>query len=154
VSVFVVDASVVVKWFVPEIHSDAARRLLVLPHVYVAPDLLFAETANTIWKKIRREELTGEEGQQLVADIGQIAVETVPCRALAEDAHALANATGRTVYDSMYVALAVRLNTRSITADDRLEAALKRIPAVAGHIQLVQTFERDMQAGDDPDASE
>ena len=52
-SVFVVDASVVVKWFVPEIHSDAARRLLVLPHEYVAPDLLFAETANTIWKKIR-----------------------------------------------------------------------------------------------------
>jgi predicted nucleic acid-binding protein len=154
VSVFVVDASVVVKWFVPEIHSDAARRLLVLPHEYVAPDLLFAETANTIWKKIRRGELTAEEGQQLVADIGQIAVEAVPCRALAEDAHALANATGRTVYDSMYVALAVRLNTRSITADERLEAALKKIPAVAGHIQLVETFERDVQAGNDPEASE
>ena len=111
-SVFVVDASVVVKWFVPEIHSDASRRLLLFPHEYVAPALLFAETANTIWKKIGRKELTGEEGQQLVADIGRIAVETVPCRALAEDAHALANATGRTVYDSMYVALAVRLDTR------------------------------------------
>jgi predicted nucleic acid-binding protein len=46
VSVFVVDASVVVKRFVPEIHSDAAKRLLVLSHEYVAPDLLFAETAN------------------------------------------------------------------------------------------------------------
>jgi predicted nucleic acid-binding protein len=154
VSVFVVDASVVVKWFVPEIHSDAARRLLVMPHEYVAPDLLFAETANTIWKKVRREELTAEEGQQLVADLGQIAVEAVPCRALAEDAHALANATGRTVYDSMYVALAVRLDTRLITADDRLEAALKGIPAVAGHLQLVQSFERDVQASNDPDAPE
>ena len=153
-SVFVVDASVVVKWFVPEVHSDASRRLLVLPHEYVAPDLLFAEAANAIWKKIRREELTPEEGQQLVADIGQIAVEAVSCRALAEDAHALANATGRTVYDSMYVALAVRLHTRSITADDRLEAALKRIPAVAGHIQLVQTFERDVPADSDPEGSE
>ena len=150
-SVFVIDASVVVKWFVPEIHSDAARRLLVLPHEYVAPDLLFAETANTIWKKIRREELTAEEGQQLVADIGQIAVETVSCRALAEDAHALASATGRTVYDSMYVALAVRLNTRAITADERLESALKRIPAVAGHIQLVQTFERDVRESNAPE---
>jgi predicted nucleic acid-binding protein len=65
----------------------------------------------------------------------------VSCRALAEDAHALAYATGRTVYDSMYVALAIRLNTRSITADDRLEAALRKVPAVARHIQLVQTFE-------------
>ena len=139
-SVFVVDASVVVKWFVPEIHSDAARRLLMLPHEYVAPDLLFAETANTIWKKVRRGELTAEQGQQLAADLGRIAVTGVSCRALAEDAHALANATGRTVYDSMYVALAARLETWAITADDRLEAALKRHPAVAGHIQLVQTF--------------
>jgi predicted nucleic acid-binding protein len=154
VSVFVVDASVVVKWFVPEIHSDAARRLLVSPHEFVAPDLLFAETGNTIWKKVRRQELTAEEGQQLVADIGLIAVEAFPCRALAEDAYALANATGRTVYDSMYVALALRLNTRAITADDRLEAALKKIPAVAGHIQLVQTFERDVPAGNDPEVSE
>jgi predicted nucleic acid-binding protein len=154
VSVFVVDASVIVKWFVPEIHSDAARRLLVLPHEYVAPDLLFAETANTIWKKIRRMELTAEEGHRLVADLGRIAVETVSCRALAEDAHALANVTGRTVDDSMYVALAVRLNTRAITADDRLEAALKKVPAVADHIQLVQTFGRDMQEGNNPDGSE
>jgi predicted nucleic acid-binding protein len=44
------------------------------------------------------------------------------------------------VYDSTYVALAVRLDTRLITADDRLEAALKMIPAVAEHIQLVQNF--------------
>jgi hypothetical protein len=54
----------------------------------------------------------------------------------------------------MYIALAVRLNTRAITADERLESALKRIPAVAGHIQLVQTFERDVQAGNDPEAPE
>jgi len=153
VSVFVVDASVVVKWFVPEIHSDKARRLLVAPHEYVAPDLLFAETANTIWKKIRRKELTAEQGQRLVADMSQIAVETVSCRALAEDAHALANATGRTVYDCMYLALAVRLNTRSITADDRLEAALRSFPAVAHHIQLVQTFEPTDAPGDEPEGS-
>lgn len=140
-NVLVLDASVVLKWFVPEVHSDAARRLLSASHQFLAPDLLFAETANAIWKKIRRGELTAADGQRLVADIGRSAVETVPCRALAEDAHALANATGRTVYDSLYVALAIRLDTRLITADDRLQAALSRLPAIAGYIQLVQTFE-------------
>jgi predicted nucleic acid-binding protein len=154
VSLYVVDASVVVKWFVPEIDSDKARRLLDVPHEYFAPDLLFAETANTIWKKIRRKELTAEEGQHLVADMGRIAVETVSCRALAEDAHALANTTGRTVYDCMYVALAARLNTRSITADDRLEAALRRFPAVARHVQLLQTFEPSAKERDESGASE
>jgi len=107
----------------------------------IRPDLLFAETANAISKKIRRKEMTVEEGQRLVADIGGIAVETVSGRALADDAHALANATGRTVYDCMYVALAARLNTRSIMADDHLEAALRKFPAVARHVQLLQTFE-------------
>lgn len=140
-SAFVVDASVVVKWFVPEIHSDAARRLLTLQHEYFAPDLLFAETANTIWKKIRGE-LTTEHGRQLVDDIGRIAVETVPCRVLAVDAHKLANATGRTVYDSLYLALAIRLKTRMLTADDRLAAAVTALPMAAAHIQLIQTFER------------
>jgi predicted nucleic acid-binding protein len=140
VSALVVDASVVVKWFVPEIHSDAARRLLTLPYEYFAPDLLFAETANTVWKKIRRGELTAEHGRQLVEDIDRIAVETVSCRVLAADAHALANATGRTVYDSLYLALAVRLKTRMLTADQRLAAAVTLLPMTAAHIQLVQTF--------------
>jgi len=140
VSAFVVDASVVVKWFVPEIHSDAARRLLTLAHEYFAPDLLFAETANTIWKKIRRAELTAEHGRQLVEDIGRVAVETVRCRVLAVDAHELANATGRTVYDSLYLALAIRLKTRMLTADERMAAAVTALPITAAHIQLVQTF--------------
>ena len=94
--------------FVPDMHTDAARRLLTLPHEYFAPDLLFAETANTMWKKVRRGELTAERGRQLVEDIGRIAVavETIACRVLGSDAHELATATGRTVYDSLYLALA------------------------------------------------
>jgi len=134
----VLDTSVVVKWFVPEVHSDRARRLLDASHDYVVPDLLFAETANVIWKKVRRSELTASDGRQLVADIGRIAVETVSSRSLAQDAHLLANETARTVYDCMYVALAARLNTQSITADDRLVAGLRAFPAVARHVQLLQ----------------
>jgi len=141
VSAFIVDASVVVKWFVPEVHTDAARRLLTLPHEYFAPDLLFAETANTIWNKTRRGELTAEHSRQLVEDIGRIAVETVPCRVLAIDGHELATATGRTVYDSLYLALAIRLKTRMLTADERLAAGVTAHPMTAAHIQLVQTFQ-------------
>jgi predicted nucleic acid-binding protein len=66
--VFVVDASVVLKWFIPEMHSDAARRLLLATHQYFSPDLLFPEVGNAIWKKVRRGELTAEEGQRLAVD--------------------------------------------------------------------------------------
>jgi len=140
VSVFVVDASVVIKWFVPEVDSDAARRLLAYSHDYVAPDLLFAETANTIWKKVRRGEVSREDGERLVADVGRAAVQAVPCQALAADAYALALVTGCTVYDAMYLALAVRVDTRMITADERLAAALAATLPFVAHIQTVQTF--------------
>lgn len=141
-SVLVVDASVVIKWFVPEIHSDAARRLLATDHhQYLSPDLLFPEVGNVIWKKVRRGELTADEGHRLAADISRIAVETVPTRGLMIDAHALAITTGLTVYDAMYLALAVRLKTELVTADDRLGRIVSRHSMTAAHVRLVQTFE-------------
>lgn len=140
-SVLVVDASVVLKWFVPEVHSDAARRLLAAAHQFLSPDLLFPEVGNAIWKKVRRGELTAEEGQRLAADISSIAVETVSTRGLTIDAHALAVTTGLTVYDAMYLALAVRLKTELITADDRLSRTVAAHPMTAAHVRLVQTLE-------------
>ena len=139
-SVYVVDASVVIKWFVPEIHSDAARRLLSAPHEYFSPDLLFPEVGNVIWKKVRRGELTAAQGERLAADISTVAVETVPARSLLLDAHALAVTAGVTVYDSMYLALAVRLKTEMITADDRLGRTVAAHAMTAVHVRLVQTF--------------
>ena len=140
-SLFVIDASVVIKWFVPEIHSDRARRLLDASHHYLSPDLLFAEVGNVIWKKVRRGELTAPEGQQLAVDISGIAVDTVASRDLIVDAHALATTTGLTVYDAMYLALAVRLETDLITADDKLSRTVAAHPIAAAHVRLLQAVE-------------
>jgi predicted nucleic acid-binding protein len=140
VSVYVVDASVVIKWFLPEIHGDAARRLLSGPHEFFSPDLLFPEVGNVIWKKVRCGELMAEHGERLAADISTVAVETVPTRGLVVDAHALAAATGLTVYDCMYLALAVRLETEMITADDRLGRTVAAHPMTAVHVRLIQSF--------------
>lgn len=141
-SVFVIDASVVIKWFVPEVHGDAARRWLASPHEYVAPDLLFPEAANAIWKKVRRGELTADEGQRLAVDLSSVAVEDISMRDLMPDAHALALSTGLTVYDAMYVALAVRLKTQVITADARLQRTLAAHPMLAVHVRHVQAIDK------------
>ena len=110
--VFVVDASLVVKWFVPEVHSVAARKWLGASHDYIAPDLVFPEAGNAIWKKVRRGELSPEDAQSLVNDLSAVGVEAVSMRALVSDAHALAVRTGITVYDATYLTLAVRLRRR------------------------------------------
>ena len=135
-----IDASVVVKWFVPEVHTDAARRWLASSHEYVSPDLLFPEAGNAIWKKVRRGELTAGEGQRLVGDLSGVAVEAIATRGLLSDAHALAVSTGLTVYDATYVALAVRLETQVITADDRLKRTLASYPLIAAFVRSVEDF--------------
>jgi predicted nucleic acid-binding protein len=140
VSVFVVDASVVLKWFLPETHSDAARRLLDVSHQYVAPDLLFPEVGNALWKRVRRGELSRDEGQRLIDDMADIAVETIATRGLIGDACAIAMASGQTVYDSTYLALAVRLETRLITADQRLQRAVAANSVLAERICMVDAF--------------
>jgi predicted nucleic acid-binding protein len=69
-------------------------------------------------------------------------VDAIPCRLLTDDTYALAIMTQRTVYDCLYLALAVRLNTRMLTADDLLIAGLAHLPQLAKHAQLIQMFER------------
>ena len=139
-SVFVVDASLVVKWFIPEIHSEAARRWLGASHDYVTPDLLFSEAGNTVWKKVRRKELEEAEGRRLVKDLAQVAVETVATRSLLEDALALALTAGITVYDAMYLTLAVRLETEVITGDDRFADKIAEHPLLVQHVRRLQEF--------------
>ena len=52
----IVDASVAVKWVVPEIGSDQAAALAT--YRLSAPDLLDAECANVLWVKVTRAEIS------------------------------------------------------------------------------------------------
>jgi predicted nucleic acid-binding protein len=122
----VVDASVVIKWHVPEIHAEGAARLLEddAPDLH-APDLLFPEVGNIAWKKVGRGELTSDQASAIVRLLAAAPLEVHPCGPLIEAALEIALRTGRTVYDSLYLALAVHLKGRLVTADERLCNALR-----------------------------
>lgn len=139
-SIFVVDASLVVKWFVPEIHSEAAQRWLDAAHDYVAPDLLFPEVGNVLWKKVRHKELEERDARQLIVDVAHVAIETVATRNVLEDALALALAAGVTVYDAIYLTLAIRLDTALITGDQRFVDTIAAHPVLIPHIRRLQDF--------------
>ena len=125
----VVDASVVIKWHVTEIHTNAALRLLQddAPTLHV-PDLVFPEVGNILWKKFRRGDLTKEQAREIGHLVAMAPVAVHSSSPLFEAALEIAMRTGRTVYDSLYVALAVQLNGRVITADEKLHNALKNGP--------------------------
>ena len=115
----VVDASVAVKWLVPAEHSAEAMRFLdplILRHV---PDLFYLEVAQTIWKKVhQRSQLTVVEGRSVLAVLSKFPCEVHPAtRSLEGAAFDLAIASGRTVYDCTYLALARALGHPMVTAD-------------------------------------
>ena len=57
---FVIDASVAIKWVVNEDGTPEALALRKKGKM-IAPDLLVAECANVLWKKVQRHELLKEE---------------------------------------------------------------------------------------------
>ena len=122
---FVVDASVAVKWLLPEVHSGAARSLLRAEAVLLAPDLIRAEVGNVLWKRWRRSELVAAEVDAALADFRRFPLEVHSAELLLESAWVSARETGLTVYDSLYVALAVAEQAPLVTADRRLFEALR-----------------------------
>jgi predicted nucleic acid-binding protein len=132
----VVDASVVAKWFVPERLSKEAVRLLDERHELASPDLLWPELGNLLWKKARAGQLTGQETIRIVRMLDQFPLAVFPSRLVLEGALEIALETGRSVYDSVYVALAVALECPLVTADERLVNALAGRP-LASHVLWV-----------------
>ena len=123
-SLFVVDASVVAKWFVPERHSDDAARLLDDQHELASPDLMWAEIGNVLWKKSRAGQVTGQEAAHIIRALDEFPVTVFPSRLVLEGALEIALGTGHSVYDSVYLALAIALDCRLVTADERFANAL------------------------------
>jgi len=124
----VIDASIAVKWFIPESHSINALRLLDAGYELLAPDLIFAEFGNVLWKKWLRNELDPEVISPLLADLCRMRLRIAPTAALADKAVAIAVTYRRSFYDSIYLALAVTAQGRMVTADEKLCNALRDTP--------------------------
>lgn len=131
-----VDASVVVKWYVSENHSEEARLLLAHRIERHAPDILLAEFANTIWKKARRNEIADTRAY----------FDELPHLRKVIDLHAGADHIERAaqialeidhpVYDCLYLACAEATGSILITADRKLvNKVADQLPSVrVGHI--------------------
>ena len=121
----VVDASVVVKWYLDEPGSEAARLLQGKALELAAPRLLPVEVANVLWKYIRKGSLDARTGIRILATLADAPIDWHDTNLLTSEALVVAAETGRTVYDCLYLALAVRCDCPMITADRKLYNALK-----------------------------
>lgn len=120
----VVDSSVVAKWFFPEklqqqalnLRSDWISNVVDL----IAPDLILAEVSNIIWKKQRSGLITETEAKSAITDLLALAIPRIETHIILPKAYDLAQLFGRTIYDSLYIALAIEMEAKFVTADLRL----------------------------------
>ncbi|HYG87109.1 MAG TPA: type II toxin-antitoxin system VapC family toxin [Azospirillum sp.] len=117
---WVVDASVALKWFVEESGSDRARRLKASPEEIAAPDLVIAEVCNAAWRLVTAGSLPVGQYELIAEGIGNLFDGLWPLGVLAPRAAAMARELRHPIYDCFYVALADMLGTaRVVTADSR-----------------------------------
>jgi predicted nucleic acid-binding protein len=117
----VVDASVAAKWALPNAQeplTDEARDVLQVP------DLFWAEVGAVLSKALRQNRIGEQAARDALQDLLLHNFPSIRSRALIADATKIAISYRRTVYDCLYVALAVRAKAELITADERLVNAL------------------------------
>lgn len=135
-SAFVVDVSVGVKWMLPEPYSAEAVRLQSSGHSLHVPDFFEIELANVLWRKVRQGLLTRAQ-----AGVFRLQVPALPLvwhtgRALLPAAFDLADQTQRTVYDCLYLALAIQLTCQLVTAGERFVNSLASTPWAGAAVRI------------------
>lgn len=121
---WVIDASVVCKLLLPEPQADLAAELLKSAQELHAPDFVRVETANVLWKWVRRGEIEALDAQVRLMQMESFPITLSSANALLYTSMDIAAAADRTVYDSCYIALAKALRVPCVTADKRLVNAL------------------------------
>jgi predicted nucleic acid-binding protein len=128
---FVLDASVAAKWCLPSTEESfvpQAQRLLESYSRgeirFMVPDLFWAELGNVMWKAVRSGRISPANALLALGLVNDLSIPVFASADLLPEALRIALAHQRTVYDCLYVALAVQSAVQLITADDRLANAL------------------------------
>ncbi|MGI8549862.1 MAG: type II toxin-antitoxin system VapC family toxin [Dehalococcoidia bacterium] len=134
---YVLDASVAVKWHLPDEDLLVPAWQLVRQFgrgefALFAPEQIRYEVPNAIPVAVQRRpaRLTTEEGQSAVAEFLSLQITTFSDTALLTDAYSFALQYGCAFYDAFYLALALRTNRPLVTADRRPYQHIGSLPLV------------------------
>ena len=128
--IYVVDASVAVKWFVREdLQANAVRLLDHAPQLY-APDWIIPEIAHVAFKKWRDREIETEQARAMVRVLPTFLAHLYPSAGFADRALDIAMAVRHPVYDCLYIACAEMTDSVLVTADNQLCEAVGGTPFV------------------------
>ena len=121
------DASVVLKTVLTEPGSKAAIALVAGARTLLAPEHLYAECANALWKRAHRGLASGEAMLARAAGIIALPLDAVDLEDLTPAALAMALEYDHPMYDCYYIAAAIQNDASLATADERLYNLAQRV---------------------------
>ncbi len=128
----VIDSSVVIKWYVAEEYQAPATAIRDRYREgnldLLVPDLFYAEIGNIVWKKRLTQGLAVADARRIIDAVLTLPLEVTPNSQLSTEAYHLAEEHGRTVYDSLYLALALSVECQFVSA-----ASERGSPHFTGH---------------------
>lgn len=132
----IIDASVALKWVLPEDGTDRARALIE-QDALAAPDLFWIECANVLWVKARRGQIKQDDARAACAAIAATPIRALPTEALAAAALEIALELNHSAYDCLYLAAALAERSALITADQGLATKAAAHAGYAGFVRLL-----------------
>ena len=94
--------------------------------VLLVPDLCWLEITSVLGKHVSRQLLSPEEAREMLGDLQDLPLRTVATPDLCPAALQLSQREGLSVYDAVYLALALRQGATLLSADAQLVAAAGR----------------------------
>lgn len=129
--VAVLDTSTLIRFYVPdgplpEAAEGALEGAWEGDGILLVPELALAEVAQVLLKKERANHLSADEAKGILAEVLGLPLEVVGHAEILSSAASLARRLGLTVYDSIFLALAIERGAPLITADEDLASAFSR----------------------------
>jgi len=124
---WVIDANVAIKWIFPEVDSEIALSILEDDQaILLVPDFFFSDVTNILWKLIQRQSLSVKKARASLELIKQVDFKVSDSYGLAMQALDLSIQVQQSVYDCIYLALAISNDCEMITADERFINAVRQ----------------------------
>ena len=114
-----VDASVAIKWLLPEAYSDECLALLDRKERIVVPDFIVSQVGTGLARRVKTGDLKPDWATHAMNSLLRLPLVRVPSVELAVEAMGLSGYGKRPFVDGAYLALAVREGVPLITADWR-----------------------------------
>ncbi len=121
-TIYVIDASVAMKWLFEKPHREEAKRYLLPSLKQIAPDFVIVECVNAIRKKVVFNQLSQDEGdngvEMLIKRKDDLFTELFPANDFIKRAYELSKSLNKhPIPDCLYLALAEKENCITVTAD-------------------------------------